>query len=86
MKKNLCLILFFLVSFVSAKPSQEVIEEKDWSWLKDENLVKEKKKQSEELMDKYLYDYSQENISITIQKCLFKKNTIKIFLPKIFIF
>ncbi len=79
MSKSLfCLFLVLLTLPLIAKPQQEIVEERDWSWLNDEKLVEEKLAHSKELVAKYGYNFNPENFSITLQKSLFKKNTVKI--------
>ncbi|MBO6099879.1 MAG: hypothetical protein J6P07_00920 [Spirochaetaceae bacterium] len=79
MRKSLfCLFLVLLTLPLIAKPQQEIVEERDWSWLDDEKLVEEKLAHSKELVAKYGYNFNPENFSITLQKSLFKKNTVTI--------
>ena len=84
MRKSLfCLFLVLLTLPLIAKPQQEIVEERDWSWLNDEKLAKEKFEHSRELVDKYGHNFCPENFTITLKKSLFKKNTVKIYYKNI---
>ena len=79
MRKSLfCLFLVLLSLPVFAKAQKEIVEERDWSWLNDEKLAKEKFEHSKELVDKYGHNFCPENFTITLKKSLFKKNTVTI--------
>ena len=84
MRKSLfCLFLVLLTLPLLAKAQQETVEERDWSWLNDEKLAKEKFEHSRELVEKYGHNFCPENFTITLKKSFFKKNTVKIYYKNI---
>ena len=84
MRKSLfCLVLVLVILPVYAKAQKEEVLQRDLSWIHDKKLVEEKNAYSAELIDKYGRNFSSETFTITLKKCTFKKNTVKIIYKNI---